>query len=311
MTDYTKTTNFTTKDGLASGDSAKLIKGADHDTEYDAIAVAVATKYDSGTLASQAQAEAATSNVVLMTPLRTENWADTWAAENGGMIANIQALADPGADTFLGWDNSATDIIAFTLDASLETTATALGIAAAAAGDGITLTTGVLSATDVVAGAAQPYVLTAGTVTFDLSSITEITGPLLDQAADSFLINDAGTLKVMPIDQMAIKVVSQDAAQTFAITDANTMQVLTGSTNRIWTIPTNASEAIEIGTVIICQNSGTGDLTITAATGVTLDSVFHAAAADAQSDRVLDGGMAVLIKTATDTWALSGDIATS
>jgi len=35
------------------------------------------------------------------------------------------------------------------------------------------------------------------------------------------------------------------------------------------------------------------------------------AAADNVSDRVLDGGMAVLVKTATDTWALAGDIANS
>ena len=44
MTDYTKTTNFTAKDGLATGDPNKLVKGSDHDTEFDAIAVASATK---------------------------------------------------------------------------------------------------------------------------------------------------------------------------------------------------------------------------------------------------------------------------
>lgn len=44
MSDYTKTTNFTAKDNLASGNPSKLILGADHDTEYDNIATAVATK---------------------------------------------------------------------------------------------------------------------------------------------------------------------------------------------------------------------------------------------------------------------------
>jgi len=310
MTDYTKTTNFTAKDSLASGDSAKLIKGSEHDTEYDAIAVASATKYDSGNLASQAQAEAATLNTVLMTPLRTENWADTWAAENGGMIANIQALADPGADTFLGWDNSATDIIAFTLDASLATTTTALGLAAGVAGNGLTLTTGVLDITDVVAGAAQPYVITSGTVTFDLSSITEITGSNLSQSADGFVMSDAGVIKVMPIDQAGFTVATADAIQTFAFADANTVQVLSGTTTRVWTIPANSAVAFEIGTGIILQNSGTQSITVTADTGVILDSVFHTAAATAQSDTVVAGGMAVLIKTAADTWALSGDITT-
>ena len=52
MSDYTKTTNFTAKDTLASGDPNKLILGASFDTEFDAIAVAVATKFnaDGGTL---------------------------------------------------------------------------------------------------------------------------------------------------------------------------------------------------------------------------------------------------------------------
>jgi hypothetical protein len=44
VSDYTKTTNFTAKDSLSTGDADKIIKGALHDDEFDAIAVAVATK---------------------------------------------------------------------------------------------------------------------------------------------------------------------------------------------------------------------------------------------------------------------------
>ncbi len=46
MSDYTKTTNFTAKDALTTGDPAKKIKGVDHDTEFDAIQTAIATKLD-------------------------------------------------------------------------------------------------------------------------------------------------------------------------------------------------------------------------------------------------------------------------
>ena len=55
MSDYTKTTNFTVKDGLASGNPAKVIKGSEFDVEFDAIATAVATKVDatSGTGAAE------------------------------------------------------------------------------------------------------------------------------------------------------------------------------------------------------------------------------------------------------------------
>ena len=46
MSNYSKTTNFTAKDSLSSGDSNKLVRGAEHDTEYDAIETAVNSKLD-------------------------------------------------------------------------------------------------------------------------------------------------------------------------------------------------------------------------------------------------------------------------
>lgn len=47
MSNYTQTTSFTPKDALLSGNPAKLIKGADFDVEFAAIAAAIATKLDS------------------------------------------------------------------------------------------------------------------------------------------------------------------------------------------------------------------------------------------------------------------------
>jgi hypothetical protein len=46
MSNYTKTTNFTAKDTLPTGNPAKIIKGADFDTEFDALVTAVASKAD-------------------------------------------------------------------------------------------------------------------------------------------------------------------------------------------------------------------------------------------------------------------------
>lgn len=47
MANYTKTTNFTSKDSLSSGDTNKIIRGSEFDTEFNAIATAVQTKADS------------------------------------------------------------------------------------------------------------------------------------------------------------------------------------------------------------------------------------------------------------------------
>jgi len=46
MSNYTKTTNFTAKDSLPSGDSGKVIRGSEFDTEFSAISTAIATKAD-------------------------------------------------------------------------------------------------------------------------------------------------------------------------------------------------------------------------------------------------------------------------
>ena len=46
MSDYTKSTNFATKDNLSSGNHLKIVKGTEIDTEFNNIATAVATKAD-------------------------------------------------------------------------------------------------------------------------------------------------------------------------------------------------------------------------------------------------------------------------
>jgi hypothetical protein len=46
MSNYTKSTNFATKDALVSGNALKIVKGTEIDTEYNNIAIAIATKAD-------------------------------------------------------------------------------------------------------------------------------------------------------------------------------------------------------------------------------------------------------------------------
>ena len=58
MSNYTKTTDFTAKDGLTTGNPAKLIKGADFDVEFNAIATAVSSKIDTSSAQSQIDAKA-------------------------------------------------------------------------------------------------------------------------------------------------------------------------------------------------------------------------------------------------------------
>lgn len=114
MTDYTKATNFATKDSLPSGNPAKIVKGTEIDTEFNNIATAIATKANkaspvfTGTLTAanisttgntslgNGPTDTLTINGVLVTATPTElNFLD-------GVTSNIQtqldALQDLDAD---------------------------------------------------------------------------------------------------------------------------------------------------------------------------------------------------------------------
>jgi hypothetical protein len=319
MTDYTKTTNFTAKDALSTGDPEKLILGSDVDTEFDNIATAVATKYDVNDLASQAQAEAETANTVLMTPLRLANWADA----NGGMVGDIQALADPGADRILFWDDGAGAAAALTATGGIEISATNLQLTAASAGAGLTLTAGVyavgagtgitvnandVAITAIAATTSQPMSMSGGAFDFEIDALTNMEGSAL-AATDEIIVSDGGVNKAIAVQDMGMRVQLAQTTQTLAAADMNSIMEFTATATL--TLPLNATVDLPVGVpIVLNMKHATQVLTVTAAASVTLVSPFHPAGAAAESDTVVAGGTALLYKTAADVWCLSGDIST-
>ena len=63
MSNYTKTTDFEAKDSLPTGDSEKIIRGSEFETEFDAISTAIATKADTAGPTFTGTATFATANV--------------------------------------------------------------------------------------------------------------------------------------------------------------------------------------------------------------------------------------------------------
>ena len=63
MSNYTKTTNFATKDSLSSGDPNKIVKGAEIDTEFNNLATASATKANAADASLTGTTTAVTVNV--------------------------------------------------------------------------------------------------------------------------------------------------------------------------------------------------------------------------------------------------------
>jgi hypothetical protein len=64
MSNYTKSTNFASKDNLSSGNPAKIVKGTEIDTEFNNIATAIATKQDSSTAATLTDTQTLTNKTI-------------------------------------------------------------------------------------------------------------------------------------------------------------------------------------------------------------------------------------------------------
>ena len=94
MSNYVKSTNFTAKDSLPSGDANNVIRGSEFDTEFDALATAVATKAD---LAGPTFTGTATFADVNVSGTVTAGTIDL----NGGALDNVTiGGSTPAAGTF-------------------------------------------------------------------------------------------------------------------------------------------------------------------------------------------------------------------
>lgn len=101
---------------------------------------------------------------------------------------------------------------------------------------------------------------------------------------------------------------AQTADYTPVLNDAyQTLTPMNKATAINFTIPTNASVAFPVGTVLTVLNIGAGALTIKAVTPAT--TTINSAGAVAAQPTIAQYKSAACIKTATDTWYVVGAIA--
>ncbi len=105
MSDYVKSTNFASKDALATGNPLKIVKGTEIDTEFNNIATAVATKADLNSPAmlgtpTAPTASAGTSNTQLATTAFVQTALQTLYPV-GSIYINASSSTNPG--TLLGF----------------------------------------------------------------------------------------------------------------------------------------------------------------------------------------------------------------
>ena len=101
---------------------------------------------------------------------------------------------------------------------------------------------------------------------------------------------------------------AQTADYTTVLADQyQVLQLMNKATAIAFKIPTNASVAFPVGTVITVLNIGAGSCTISAVTSGT--TTILSAGATAASPTLAQYKSAACIKTATDTWYVVGGIA--
>lgn len=102
MSDYTKSTNFASKDNLSSGNPLKIVKGAEIDTEFNNIATAIATKADLASPALTGTPTAPTASAgTVSTQIATTAFAAQAAYPVGSIYMNASNGTNPG--TLLGF----------------------------------------------------------------------------------------------------------------------------------------------------------------------------------------------------------------
>ena len=161
MSNYTKSTNFATKDNLSPGNPLKIVKGTEIDTEFNNIATAVATKTDN------AAAAITGGTIVGITDLAVAD-GGTGASTAAGGLNNLLPSQTSNANKYLQTDGTNA-----TWDAVSLSTADITGtLGVANGGTGVTTSTGT---TNVVLS-NSPTLVTPALGTPSAAVLTNATG---------------------------------------------------------------------------------------------------------------------------------------
>ena len=249
MSNYTKSTNFATKDNLSPGNPLKIVKGTEIDTEYNNIATAVATKTDgaaSSTDNAIARFDSTTGKIIQNSVVTIDDTTgDIVGTATQGVFNTVSTTVNAfGAATTLnlGAATGTATVANTTLAAKAITASTTLAVT------GTSTLTGAVTAT---AGVTGPITSSSATITG--GSITGIT---------DLAVADGGT-----------------GASTAAGGLNNLLPSQTGNANKyLQTDGTNASwDAVSLSTADITgtlpvANGGTGVTTSTGTTNVVLSN---------------------------------------
>jgi len=149
----------------------------------------------------------------------------------------------------------------------------------------------------ITAASSDTFTITrgrAGTTAVSHSSGATVKHVLTSDDLNAF---ESGLNQTLPFNAQT------GTTYTVALTDAGDVVTLTNGSAITVTVPLNSSVAFPIGTQITLAQMGAGKVTVAGAVGVTVYS------ADSFLSLRTQYSSGTLIKTATNTWLLIGDLA--
>lgn len=153
------------------------------------------------------------------------------------------------------------------------------------------------------AGSLLGTALTINRATGAVSTEAGLTvGGNLTLAADAAFSAATGPTSTLAVGFRGAPQNAQNSNYTLVLSDAGRSVYSVNSGAQTITIPTNASVAFPVGTVVVLFNNGTTAITIST-TGVTL---YYAGTANVGNRTVSTKGLVSLLKVAADTWVISG-----